>query len=138
MILVDTSVVIDFLKGMQNPKVELFDDILGKKVPWGINEFIFQEVLQGAKDKEEFERLREYLNTIPFYSLKYQRQSFERAAMIYFNCRRAGVTIRSTIDILIAETAIENDVAILHNDEDFDHMGEIVKELKIYKEKPIL
>ena len=53
MILLDTSVLIDFLKGKDNAKVRLFEDILDQKIPWGICEYVFQEVLQGARDEKE-------------------------------------------------------------------------------------
>ena len=46
MVLVDTSVLIDFLRNRENAKTRLLDEILGKKLPWGINEFIYQEILQ--------------------------------------------------------------------------------------------
>jgi predicted nucleic acid-binding protein len=70
MILVDTSVIIDFLNGKENTKVSLFDKVLENKIPYGINAFIFQEVLQGARDLKEYTNLREYLESIPFYYLK--------------------------------------------------------------------
>jgi len=133
MILVDTSVIIDFLKGVQADAVTLFDDILENKIPYGINEFIYQEVLQGAKNLAEYNRLKEYLETIPFYFLLHGRESFEKAAFINFTCRRSGITIRSTIDLLIAETAIENSLFLLHKDGDFDNIAKIISELRIYK-----
>jgi predicted nucleic acid-binding protein len=66
-----------------------------------------------------------------FYHPKDQRVSFAEAARIYFNCRRKGVTIRSTIDCIIAQTAIEYDLLLLHNDRDFDAIAKIVA-LKFY------
>jgi predicted nucleic acid-binding protein len=50
-----------------------------------------------------------------------------------FTCRRSVITIRSTVDLLIAETAIENNVYLLHNDNDFNNLAGIVPELKIYE-----
>jgi len=132
MILVDTSVLIDFLKGTDNDAVRTLDNILEMGISYGINEFIYQEVLQGARTVEEFDRLKEYLETMSFYSLKSGKESYERAALLYFNCRRAGITIRSTIDLLIAQTAIENDLYLLHNDNDFTNMGKAVSDLKFY------
>ena len=52
---------------------------------------------------------------------------------MYFQCRKAGLTIRSTIDLIIAETAIENDLFILEDDSDFKAISKVVKDLKIYK-----
>lgn len=135
MILVDTSVLIDFLKGTTNHMVQLFDDILDRQIPFGINDYIYQEILQGARDRKEFNTLKEYFETIPFYTLKKGRASFEKAALINLSCRKNGITIRSTIDTLIAETAIENDLYLLHNDQDFTYMANVIPELKIYTNK---
>lgn len=132
MILIDTSVLIDYLKGTDNAAVRTLDNIIEMGISYGINEFIYQEVLQGARTVEEFDRLKEYLETMSFYSLRSGKESYERAALLYFNCRRAGITIRSTIDLLIAQTAIENDLYLLHNDNDFTNMGKAVSDLKFY------
>jgi predicted nucleic acid-binding protein len=131
-ILVDTSVLIDFLKGAINDHVSRFDDILDKHIPFGINGFIYQEVLQGSKSKTEFDKLKEYFETIPFYYLSEGKKSFEKAAHMNIICRKSGVTIRSTIDLLIAQTAIENNLYLLHKDKDFTAIAKIIPELKIY------
>ncbi|MCD5414343.1 MAG: PIN domain-containing protein [Clostridiales bacterium] len=131
MILVDTSVLIDFLKGHINEKTELFNKILFRDVPFGISTYTYQEVLQGAKDKVELEKLKEYLSTQFIYYLNQETATYERAAMLFFNLRRKGITPRSTIDILIALTAIESRLVLLHSDRDFDIMARHVPELKI-------
>ncbi len=133
MILVDTSVLIDYLKGSDSLSVSAMDEILNKKIPFGINVNIYQEVLQGAKTEKEFFLLKEYLETIPFYELKLGLESYEKAAFMNYKCRKAGVTIRSTIDLIIARTAIENDIFLFHNDKDFDHINQVFPELKVYQ-----
>jgi predicted nucleic acid-binding protein len=135
MILVDTSVLIDYLKGIDNKSARALDEILENGMPYGINDFIYQEILQGSRTVKEFQKLKEYLETITFYSLNCGKESFEKAAYLNFICKRAGVTIRSTIDLLIAETAIENDLFLLHNDKDFNNMSKIIPELKIYESR---
>ena len=132
MILVDTSVLIDYLKGTPNSRTEKFQEILDRSIPFGINSLIYQEVLQGARDEKEFNTLKEYLETISFYELKNGRGSYEKAAYINFVCRRSGVTIRSTIDLLIAQTAIEYGIPLLHNDNDFIRIAEVIKDLVMY------
>ncbi len=127
MVLVDTSVLIDYFKGIQNPGTNAFEFILNSKIPFGINSFIFQEVLQGAKTQKEFNMLRKYLETQIFYELRDKKKSFEKAAEIYFKCRKKGYQVGSTVDCLIAQTAIENDLLLLHNDEDFLKIAKIVK-----------
>jgi PIN domain protein len=96
-----------------------------------INEFIYQELLQGSKDEKEFAVLKSYLMDVPSYSLKRGIQAFENAALLNFRCRRKGATIRSTVDLLIAETAIENNIPLLHDDDDFTNMARIITELKL-------
>jgi hypothetical protein len=131
MILVDTSVLIDFFKGAVNTSTRKFKTVLQQKIPYGINSFIFQEVLQGAKTEQEYALIKKYLGTQRFYCLKDPVDSFERAARIYFDCRRQGITVRSTIDCIIAQTAIENNLFLLHSDKDFDVMTDVVS-LKFY------
>lgn len=63
MVLLDTSILIEYFKGRQNPKVELLDEILARDIPFGISVFTYQEVLQGARNEREYKRLREYLDT---------------------------------------------------------------------------
>jgi predicted nucleic acid-binding protein len=132
MILVDTSVLIDYLRGKSNLSAERFNDVISKGMTFGINNYIYQELLQGAATDKDFASLREYLSTQKFYELLHGPQSYESAARLYFRCRKAGITIRSTIDFLIAQTAIENKLMLMHGDSDFTAMAKIVKELKIY------
>ncbi len=133
MILVDTSVLVDYFRGSENGFVRALDRIFETRIPYGINDFIYQELLQGARTPEEFRTLKTYLETIPFYSLRHGKESYERAAYLNLRCRVSGVTIRSTIDLLVAETAIENDLYLLHNDRDFINMSSIVPDLKLYE-----
>jgi predicted nucleic acid-binding protein len=125
-ILVDTSVLIDFLKGVKTQAASYFKTILERNIPYGITSFTYQEILQGANSEQEFERLKNYLGTQRFYHPKDPLESFEAAARIYFLCRKKGVTVRSTIDCLIARIAIEHNLLLLHSDRDFDTMAEII------------
>jgi predicted nucleic acid-binding protein len=93
---------------------------------------VYQELLQGARNDKEYKLLKEYLNTLPFYELRYGKQSFENAAILYTNCRKKGITIRSTLDLLIAEIAIENDLYLLHDDNDFENLSKVYKNLMMY------
>jgi len=131
MILIDTSVLIDFFKGNENKSARKFKTVLQQKIPYGINSFIYQEVLQGAKSEKEYDLIKKNLETQRFYYLKDPIDSFARAARIYFDCRREGITVRSSIDCIIAQTAIENNLFLLHNDKDFDVMGKVIS-LKFY------
>ena len=132
MILVDTSVLVDFFRATKSEAGQKFKLVLQRAVPFGITSLIYQELLQGARSEKEYRLLRKYLETQRFYHPKELVDSYARAARIYFDCRRKGVTLRSTIDCIIAQTAIDHDLLLLHNDNDFDAMASIIP-LKIYK-----
>lgn len=129
MVLLDTSVLINYLRGKDNLKTRLLKEVLFKKIPVGISPFTYQEVLQGAKDKGEFDLLKHHFSKWTIYYLP-ERENYEKAAELYFELRRKGLTPRSTIDILIAITAIEYDLVLLHDDRDFDEIATFAKELR--------
>jgi len=132
LVLVDTSVIIAYLTDNENDTVLKFQYILDNNIPFGINSFVYQEVLQGVKTEKDFDRVKRYLDTQRFYSLRDEKESFASAAKIYFKCRKKGITIGSTIDCLIAQTAIENSLSLLHNDSDFDNIAKVISGLKIF------
>ena len=132
MILVDTSVLIGYFKGQKGIPYDKMNYIIDNDIPYGICNYVYHEVLQGSKNEREYLLLKEYLDTIPFYDLKYGKQSFEYTASIYINCRKKGITIKSTLDLIIAEIAIENNLYLLHNDTDYTNISKICQSLKIY------
>ncbi len=132
MILVDTSVLIGYFRGQTGPIIDQFEDIMTREIPFGINSYIFQEVLQGAKDNREFSKLKTYLEPLIFYEFLDNKTSHEQAARLYMRCRQSGITIRSTLDVIIAQCAIEHQLLLLHNDKDFDAIAKVIPELKLY------
>ena len=126
MILVDTSVLIDFFRGNITESSNRFEAVLNKGIPFGISSIIFQEVLQGANSEKEYNLLKHYLSKQRFYNPRDSVESFADAAKIYVDCRRLGITIRSTIECIIAQTALEHDLMLLHNDRDFIAMTRVV------------
>jgi predicted nucleic acid-binding protein len=133
MILVDTSVLLDYLKNIENEKCKIFQDILERKILYCITNYIFLEVLQGAKTDKEFDMLKDYLGSLPFYDLTEGKISFEKVAKLNLQCRGAGVTVRSTIDLILVQIALEHDLALLHNDRDFDNIASVISKLIICK-----
>lgn len=131
MILVDTSVWIDYLRGDRNNGTQILHQALDSGIDCGVCSLIYQEVLQGAKTSREFNSLMEYLDTQRFYELRDPKESFVQAARIYFNCRRRGITVSSSADCLIAQLAIENNLLLLHNDSDYERIAEVVN-LRFY------
>ena len=114
MILVDSSVLIDFFKGTDNSSTKKLVDIIERHIPFGITSLIYQEVLQGAKTVTEFKLLQEYLSTQTFYHPAEIIESYEQSAKIFFKLRIKGVTVRSSIDCLIAQIAKEHNLFLLH------------------------
>ena len=131
MYLVDTSVWLDFFRNRSTQAVTQFEEILDNNLPFGITSAIYQEVLQGADSPRDFSKLQNYLATQNFYHPLDQILSYEQAAELYFNCRRQGITIRGSIDCLIAQIAIEHNLHLLHNDRDFTQMATVFSALKI-------
>ena len=80
MILVDTSVLINYFRGKDTPKTRLFNEIAKRGYVYGISPYTYQELLQGAKDEHEYRLLKEYLDAQNFYFLPPSLESFERAA----------------------------------------------------------
>lgn len=131
MILVDSSILIGYLKGIEDDLYDKLDIFIESEIPFGICNHIYQEVLQGAKNEKEFRLLKEYLNTMDIYDVRYGRKSYEEAALMYFKCRKAGITPRSTIDMIIAQIAIDNNLILFHNDKDFIQISSVIQELKL-------
>jgi len=131
MILVDTSVLIDYLSGKQAKHVLQFDDILNRSIPFGINQFIYLELLQGASTEREFNLLKVYLETLKFYEIN-KLESFNNAAKIFYLCKKKGITVRSTIDCLIVQTCLDFNLSLLHNDRDFINISKVITELRFF------
>ncbi|MSP52883.1 MAG: PIN domain nuclease [Gammaproteobacteria bacterium] len=133
MYLIDTSVWIAYLRQEQNAAVAYLQNILKKQHSFGITSAIYQEILQGASSVKDFARLTDYFSTQHFYHPLEPVTSYENAAQLYFTCRKQGVTIRSTIDCLIAQIAIEHNLVLLHNDKDFEDLSKIAAKLNLVK-----
>ena len=134
MILVDTSVLVNYFKGNETSKMRIFDAILNQGFLYGISPYTYQELLQGAKDEREFKLLKEYLDTQNIYFLPSTLETFAKASRLYFGFRRKGITPRGAIDVFIALTAIHYSLSLLHDDRDFDAMALAIKDLKIITE----
>ena len=134
MILVDTTVLIDFLKGIDNSKAKLFEKVISQDYPYGLSPHTYQELLQGTRDEVEYKKLKDYLSTQRIFFLPENVETYEKAASMFFLLRRQGITVRSSIDVLIALTAIENDLLLLHNDKDYDAMAEKMPALRVLEQ----
>lgn len=116
---------------METEIVGRFAEMLDRGYPVGLTGVIFQEVVQGVSSMREFDQVSEYLGSQTFYHPQDPVESYREAALIYFRCRRAGVTVRSAIDCLIARVAIEHELMLLHNDSDFENIAKVITELTL-------
>ena len=115
-VLVDSSVWIDLFRDQTGEKrKQLRRKLRGREVV--LSRFNQLELLQGAKDEQEWELLADYLSNQEYLEMSYD--SWLESARVWFDLRRRGLTVRSTIDCCIAMLAIENDVELLHRDRDF-------------------
>lgn len=132
MVLVDTSVLIGYLRGHASEAADAFDELQERNAPWGLSAFTYQEILQGTLDEKEFKAVQEYLDTQSIYFLQGGRFSHADAARLFYKCRRAGSTPRSILDCLIAQTAIEHNLRLLHQDRDFEAIAKVEPKLKFF------
>ena len=125
MILVDSSVWIDYFGGAASPEADQLDVLLGVE-PLLTGDLILAEVLQGFTSDRDFRQAKKLLESFEVVSLA-GREVCVQAAHNFRALRRKGVTIRKTIDTIIATCCIRNGYALLHSDRDFDpfveHLG---------------
>lgn len=117
MILIDTTVWIDFFIGRSVPHVDSLESLLEEEEDLCICGIILTEVLQGVRKESEFKEIKKLFNSLIFLPMSYQ--TFFYSAEIYRKLRQKGITIRKSMDCMIAAVAIENRVPLLHNDKDF-------------------
>jgi predicted nucleic acid-binding protein len=125
MILVDSSVWIDYFRGTTTPQVERLDSLLGIE-PLAIGDLILTEVLQGFNSERDFNQAKAMLAALEVIDIGGHAIAVQ-AARNFRSLRQRGVTVRKTIDTLIATRCIESDCALLYSDRDFDpfveHLG---------------
>ncbi len=93
--------------------------------PYWIPELCCQELLQGALDEPEWEILELYLTTQNVLTARRGWNTHRDAARIYFDCRRAGITIGSTVDCIVAQQVLDADGVLLHDDADFERIQKV-------------
>ena len=134
MILVDTSVWIEFLEGRGSAYDHRLAELIRADAPIVLTEVIYCEVLQGIRDDTVYANVRESLQAFPMLFLDGLR-SVDHAATLYRTCRRKGYTIRSTLDCLIAAVCLEAGAELFHHDRDFDVLAKVAH-LQVYRLSP--
>ena len=131
MVIVDTTVWIDFLKGRETDQVGRLEKLISEETDVFTTGIIVQEVLSGIKRKREREKVRKEFDH--FIVVMPTLDTHIQAAEIFDVCQKKGYTIRSVIDCLIAALALEYDLTILENDRDYGYISAVVP-LKIFRE----
>ncbi len=122
MILVDSSVWIDFFNGQRTRQADLLDGLLGEEEVL-TGDLIYLEVLQGFRREREFERAKHALDALPFAHML-GREVALASTINYRALRRRAITVRGTVDVIIATFCIQNGHVLLHRDRDFEPMRE--------------
>ncbi|MDH3472942.1 MAG: PIN domain nuclease [Rhodospirillales bacterium] len=120
MILVDSSVWVDYFNGVSTRETDLLDGYLGTE-PLLTGDLILTEVLQGFRSDRDFRRAKRALETLTFEPMV-GREIAVASAQNYRKLRASGVTVRKTIDVIIATFCIKGGHRLLHSDRDFTLM----------------
>ena len=133
MILVDTSVWIDFFDHPTSAYAKELKILIEKDEDICLIDLILTEILQGVKDDKLFNQAKECLTKFPILRAD-DLNLYIQAANIYRACRKKGKTVSKTTDVIIAAIAIENSLVLFHKDKDFDLIADCT-ELKIFKRR---
>ncbi len=124
MIVADTSVWINYFNGVQNRETDILDKLLtSHRILMG--DLILTEILQGFRGDEDYQLAERALMRLAFAEM-IGREIAVISAGNYRKLRKQGITVRKTVDVLIATFCIRNDHTLLHNDRDFDAMADLL------------
>ena len=121
MVLVDTTVWIDFFADRPQPHVAALQKLIEEDADLCVCGVILAEVLQGIRSDAQCRKTKDYFESLILMPMR--RTTYEKAAALYRSLRKKGVTIRKPIDCMIASVAIEHALPLLHNDRDFDQIA---------------
>jgi predicted nucleic acid-binding protein len=125
MIVVDTSVLVDLFRGAPTTGARRLRWLETDGIPFAIPAICCQELLAGARDEREWLLLLSYLETQNVLWPADRWQTHVEAAQIMVDCRAQGISLRGTVDCLIAQITLENDGILLHSDKDFERIGSV-------------
>ena len=123
MTLVDTSVWIDFFAARNTAQVAMLESLIDQKEDLCLCGVVLTEVLQGIRDDKQHKQTESVLSSLIF--LPMDKSTFLLAANIYRTLRSRGITMRNSVDCMIAAVCIEHKAQLLHNDRDFDYISDV-------------
>jgi predicted nucleic acid-binding protein len=121
-VLVDSTVWIDFLRNRNTPHTDKLVELIQARADLCLCGFIMTEVLQGIREEKQYVMTKQQFGNLIY--LESDQSTFELGATIYRNLRKEGITIRNSIDCLIAATVIQHGVCLLENDRDFNFIDQ--------------
>lgn len=124
MILADTSVWIDYFNGVESSHTDSLDVVLSEQTVL-MGDIILAEILQGFDSDNDFKKARDALKKLECVRLGGKSLAIQSASNFRF-LRARGITIRKTVDMIIASWCIEHSVELLHNDKDFDRIASVL------------
>jgi len=133
MILVDTSVWIDYFNGIETKETNILDAALEDGTV-AIGDVILLEILQGFRSDKDYNKARKTLITLDQYEL-FGHSMVTKCATNYRSLRKKGITIRKTTDIIIATFCIENKIPLLFSDRDFWPLVKHLKLVSVFRKK---
>lgn len=122
MLLIDTSVWIDVFRDRTGQVRQQLEQVIAEREVF-LTRFTQLELLQGSLNEQEWSILSTYLEAQNYVELK--PTAWQAAARIYYDLRRQGLTVRSPIDCCIAQSALENNFLLIHNDRDFETIAQV-------------
>lgn len=120
MVLVDSSVWINYFNGKSTWQTEILDQML-LQIPLIIGDLVLTEVLQGFKKESEYNKAKEVLSILSCKRMGGYEIAI-KSAENYRKLRKKGLTVRKTIDVIIGTFCINENIALLHDDKDFEPM----------------
>jgi predicted nucleic acid-binding protein len=122
MLLIDTSLWVPIYRDTSGSVSRHVQSLIGSEEVV-FCQFVRAELLQGCRDDREWSRSLEYLNNQSY--LEMSLDGWTEAARIYFELRQHGLTVRGTLDCCIAVVALEHDLTLLHNDQDYEKVATV-------------
>jgi predicted nucleic acid-binding protein len=124
-VIIDTTVWVDYFRGQENPETEWLNNELGRQ-PFGLTDLILCEVLQGVRPESAYAEVQRELRKFDLFETGGEKLAIA-AAENYRKMRQRVRTVRKTIDCLIATFCLMHGHSLLHRDHDFDHFEQLLK-----------
>lgn len=131
MIVVDSSVWIDHFNAVDSPEERALRDLIATEEPVGIVDLCLTEILRGFRSEKDANLAMGFLISFPQLEVSGPGDHIQAAAL-YRRARKSGVTVKGSVDLLVASLCIQHEARLLHKDRDFDQLA-TVSDLKVWK-----